>query len=378
MPVYLDNAATTPVAPEVLEVMLPFFQNKFGNPSSVHSFGRQARAAIERARKTIAGYLNASTAEIFFTSGGTESANMVLFGAVNHLDVEHIITSRIEHHCVLHTAEEIAKEGKAQVHYVDLDEKGNVLFSSLEKLLQTISGKKLVALMHGNNEIGNMLDIERAGELAKQYDALFFTDTVQTLAHYPFDFQKLKVDFLTGSAHKFHGPKGVGIVYVNGNVKLPPYIHGGSQERNMRSGTENISGIVGMAKALQLCYDNLTEHEDYISGLKTYFLQQMQQAIPGVSVNGNYGENSLSTVLNISFPDNDKGDYLLFNMDIEGIAVSAGSACSSGSNVGSHVLQQLNLPEGQNAVRFSFSRYNTKEELNFVIEKLKSMLVPTA
>jgi cysteine desulfurase len=347
MRVYLDNAATTPLDEEVLNAMLPFFKDKFGNPSSVHGFGREARAAIEKARKTIANFLNASTAEIFFTSCGTESANMILSGAVNHLDVQHIITSKIEHHCVLHCVEAMEQSGKVQVHYVDLDDKGNVLFDSLEKILQRISGKKLTALMHGNNEIGNILDIERAGELCKTYQSFFFTDTVQTLAHYPFDLQKLKIDFLTGSAHKFHGPKGIGLIYINSNVKLPPMIYGGSQERNMRSGTENIYGIVGMAKAMQIACEHLQEYEQYINGLKNYFWKQLQENISGVTVNGNFGENSLSTVLNVSFPENDKGDYLLFNLDIEGIAVSAGSACSSGSNVGSHVLQELHVPENQ-------------------------------
>ncbi len=375
MKVYLDNAATTAIDKEVLEVMLPYLENKFGNPSSIHAFGREARAAIERARKTIAAYLNASTAEIFFTSGGTESANMVLFGAVNHLGVTDIITSPIEHHCVLHSAEEISKSGKAKVHYVALDEKGNVRLDNLEQLLKNIKGKTLIALMHANNEIGNILDIEKTGELAKEHNALFFTDTVQTLAHHTFDLQKLNIDFLSGSAHKFHGPKGIGIVYIKSGVKLPPLIHGGSQERNMRSGTENIYGIAGMAKALQLSYDNLQTHDQYITGLKNYFWKQLQEIVPGVQINGNYGEHSLCTVLNVLFPENEKGDYMLFNLDIEGIAVSAGSACSSGSNVGSHVLQALNVPVGCSAVRFSFSRFNTKEELDYTLEVLSNMFV---
>jgi cysteine desulfurase len=375
MKVYLDNAATTAIDKEVLEVMMPYLENKFGNPSSIHAFGREARAAIERARKTIATYLNASTAEIFFTSGGTESANMILFGGVNYLGVTDIITSSIEHHCVLHPVEEISKMGKAKVHYVALDEKGNVLLDNLEQLLKNIKGKTLIALMHANNEIGNILDIEKVGELAKEHSALFFTDTVQTLAHHTFDLQKLNIDFLTGSAHKFHGPKGIGIVYIRSSVKLPALIHGGSQERNMRSGTENIYGIMGMAKALQLSYDNLTTHDQYITELKNYFWQKIQDVVPGVQINGNYGEHSLCTVLNVLFPENDKGDYMLFNLDIEGIAVSAGSACSSGSNVGSHVLQALNVPAGRSAVRFSFSRFNTKEELDYTLEVLSNMFV---
>ena len=375
MKVYLDNAATTSIDKEVLEAMLPYLENKFGNPSSIHAFGREARAAIERARKTIASYLNASTAEIFFTSGGTETANMVIFGAVNHLGVTDIITSTIEHHCVLHPVEEIGKLGKATIHYVALDENGNVIIEDLERLLKSIKGKTLIALMHANNEIGNILDIERVGALAKEHAALFFTDTVQTLAHYTFDLQKLNIDFLSGSAHKFHGPKGIGIIYIKSEAKLPAFIYGGSQERNMRSGTENIYGIVGMAKALQLSYDNLTEHDNHITQLKQYFWDKLKETVQGVKINGNYESNSLCTVLNVLFPESDKGDYMLFNLDIEGIAVSAGSACSSGSNVGSHVLQALNIPTGSSAVRFSFSRYNTKEELDHVISVLNNMLV---
>jgi cysteine desulfurase len=375
MKVYLDNAATTSIDKEVLEVMLPYLENKYGNPSSIHAFGREARAAIERARKTIATYLNTSTAEIFFTSGGTETANMVLFGAVNHLGVTNIITSSIEHHCVLHPVEEIGKLDKATIHYVALDENGNVIIEDLERLLKSIKGKTLIALMHANNEIGNILDIERVGTLAKEHGALFFTDTVQTLAHYTFDLQKLNIDFLSGSAHKFHGPKGIGIIYIKSEAKLPAFIYGGSQERNMRSGTENIYGIVGMAKALQLSYDNLTEHDNHITQLKQYFWDKLKETVQGVKINGNYESNSLCTVLNVLFPESDKGDYMLFNLDIEGIAVSAGSACSSGSNIGSHVLQALNIPTGSSAVRFSFSRYNTKEELDHVISVLNNMLV---
>lgn len=375
MKVYLDNAATTNIDKEVLEAMMPYLENKFGNPSSIHAFGREARAAIERSRKTIAGYLNASSAEIFFTSGGTESANMILYGAVNHLGVTDIITSSIEHHCVLHPVEDIQKQGKAKVHYVALDEKGNVILDDLETKLKTIQGKVLVALMHANNEIGNILDIEKVGELVKEHNALFFTDTVQTLAHHIFDLQKLKIDFLTGSAHKFHGPKGVGIVYINSNVKLPAFIHGGSQERNMRSGTENVYGIVGMSKALQLSYDKLAENEAYITSLKEHFYNKIKEVLPEISINGNYGANSLCTVLNILFPESEKSNYMLFNLDIEGVAVSAGSACSSGSNIGSHVLQALKVPMGSSAVRFSFSRYNTKDELDYVIGIVKKMLV---
>ncbi|MDX2003596.1 MAG: cysteine desulfurase family protein [Chitinophagales bacterium] len=377
MNVYLDNAATTPLDNEVLQAMMPYFTEKFGNPSSIHAYGRETKAAIERSRKTIAGYLNASVGEIFFTSGGTETANLIIKCAVAQLGVKHIISSRIEHHCVLHPVEELAKAGNVTLHFVDLDEHGNVDLQHLETLLQRTHKDALVCLMHANNEIGNILPIEKVGELCESYGALFFSDTVQTIAHLPIDLQKIKVHFISGAAHKFHGPKGVGFVYIRNSHALCPLIHGGSQERNMRAGTENIYGIVGLAKAMELAYKNLEEHSAYIQGLKEYFYKKIQAAIPEVLVNGNYSGDSLYTVLNLAFPATEHADYLIYNLDINNIAASAGSACTSGSEQGSHVLKELKHANGKSSVRFSFSKFNTQEELDYVVEKLKDVFVPS-
>ncbi len=371
MKVYLDNAATTPLAQEVLEVMLPFFNEKFGNPSSIHQYGREAKAAIEKARKNIAQMLNAAPAEICFTSGGTESANMILQGAVYNLGVKRIITSPIEHHCVLHSAQSLSE--KVRIEYVELDEKGNMRYEHLEKLLADDTHKTLVCLMHANNEIGNITDIERVGALCSKFNAYFFSDTVQTVAHYPLDLQKIKVDFITGSAHKFHGPKGTGFVYMRSGILLKPILQGGSQERNLRAGTENITGIIGMEKAMSLCYSNLNEDMDYIQGLKSYLLQSIKTIMPDVAVNGNDKTESLYTVLNLTFPPKEHAEFLIYNLDMNGIAASTGSACSSGSDAGSHVLKALKIPADIGSVRFSFSRYNTIAELELVTEKIKEM-----
>lgn len=370
MKVYLDNAATTQIDPKVLEEMMPYLTEKFGNPSSIHGFGRETKAAIERARKIIARHLNASVGEIFFTSGGTESANLVLKCTVHDKGVKHIISSKIEHHCVTHSIEELVKEGLAEAHYVNLDEKGNIILSHLEELLKQYGSEALVALMHANNEIGNVLDIKAVGELCETYGALFFSDTVQTVAHFPIDLQEIKVDYISGSAHKFHGPKGVGFVYINSEHLLNPILHGGAQERNMRAGTENLYGIVGLAKAFDMANENADEHVAYIKGLKEYFFDKLKKVVPGVLVNGNYENNSLYTVLNVSFPEFDGSEFLIYNLDMAGIAVSAGSACTSGSDQGSHVLNELPIPEGRSSIRFSFSRMNTKEELDYAIGKL--------
>lgn len=370
--VYLDNAATTSIDPDVLEAMMPYFTEHFGNPSSIHVFGREAKAAIERARKTIAKYLNASVGEIFFTSGGTETANLVIQCAIRDHKLKHIITTKIEHHCVLHPIDALVEQGLVEAHYLDLNEKGMPDLEQLDKLLSQFGKETLVALMHGNNEIGNVLDIDRVGEICAEHGAKFFSDTVQTMAHFPFDLQQTQVHYLSGSAHKFHGPKGVGFAYISGDHMVKPLIHGGSQERNMRSGTENIYGIVGLAKAFELAHEQLEEHQNYISELKSYFFENLKKAIPGVKVNGNYGENSLYTVLNVSFPKNDTSDFLIYNLDMANIAASAGSACTSGSDQGSHVLRELPIEEGRTSVRFSFSRMNTKEELDYVVEHLKN------
>ncbi len=369
MRVYFDNAATTALDKDVLAEMMPYLTEKFGNPSSIHGFGRETKAAVEKARKTIADLLTASTAEIFFTSGGTESANTIFSCLIGGGRIKEVITSKIEHHCNLHPLQAYEKKGLVKLHYVELDGKGCVNYNHLEELLKATEGETLVALMHANNEIGNLLDINKVGDLCEEYKALFFCDTVQTVAHYPIDVQKLKAHFITAAGHKFHGPKGVGILYIDSDVKIHPFIQGGAQERNMRAGTENIYGIVGMAAAMKMAYDNLDADRQHIDGLKNYMWEQLETNIKGIERNGD-ADNSLFTVLNVCFPPHEKSSFLLFNLDINGVAVSAGSACSSGSDAGSHVLTELNIDPSRTSIRFSFCKHNTKKEVDFVIGKL--------
>lgn len=373
MRVYLDNAATTPLDPEVLEAMLPVLKNGFGNPSSIHAFGREVKTAIETSRKTVAKILHASPSEIFFTSGGTEADNTAIFCAVRDLGVKSIITSRLEHHAVLHTVEELQKEGRIKLSYVDLDEKGKVKLDHLESLLKANEGS-LVSLMHANNELGNVLPLKEVGELCKKYNSFFHSDTVQTMGHFPIDLKDLYIHFITCAAHKFHGPKGIGFIYISNKVKISPFIFGGAQERNMRGGTENVYGIVGLAKALELATSHMEEHKQYILGLKKYMTEKLVENIPGIQFNGDSAsDDSLYTVLNVAFPPSEGSEMLLFNLDIAGIACSGGSACSSGSNAGSHVLKAVYGEVDRPSVRFSFSKYNKKEEIDFVLEKLKEM-----
>lgn len=377
MKVYLDNAATTPIDKAVLEAMLPFMKENFGNPSSIHSYGRVARAAIENARKTVAKHLNASTAEIFFTSCGTESNNMAIRCAIRDLGIKRIISSPIEHHCVLHTLEMLEQSSDVTVTFVNLDEKGNVDYNHLDEILKTNGKRSLVSLMHANNEIGTSLDMERVGKICRQNKALFHSDSVQTMGHFQIDTQAVEVDFLTGSAHKFHGPKGVGFLYVNSNNHIKPMIYGGSQERNMRAGTENIYGIVGLAKAFDIACSEMESHKTHVLSLKNYLRNRLTEEIPDVCFNGEINDECLYTVLNVSFPSNFGSELLLFNLDIAGIAVSGGSACSSGADAGSHVLNALKSDPKRKSVRFSFSKFNTIEEIDFVMEKLKSMIPAT-
>lgn len=371
--IYLDNAATTPLDEQVLEAMLPFLRDNFGNPSSIHGHGRTVRAAIEKARKKIAELLNAAPAEIFFTSSGTEADNMAIRGAVAAHGLTHIITSRLEHHAVLHTVEHLARRGVA-VSYVQLDEKGHVDFDHLETLLRT-SPRSLVTLMHGNNEIGNLLDIGRVAALCAEHDAFFHSDTVQTLGHYAHDLQTLPVHCLVGSAHKFHGPKGIGFLYMRAGVGLPPLIFGGSQERNMRGGTENVYGIVGLAAALEQAYTGMDTHRSHVEGLKTRLRDRLLRELPGVAFNGDSAstDSSLYTVLSVCFPPALDSEMLLFNLDIAGISASGGSACTSGSNQGSHVLRALGVEGSRASARFSFSKYNTTEEIDAVAGQLLSL-----
>lgn len=372
--IYLDNAATTSLDPQVLEAMMPYLTTHFGNPSSIYSYGRESRMAVENARKTVAKILNAHPAEIFFTSGGTESSNTAITAAVRDLGCKHIISSPIEHHATAHTIEHLFHSGEAALSYVKLLPDGHIDLDDLEKLLAGTEEKCLVTLMHANNEIGNMLDIQKAGELCKLYNAIFHSDTVQTIGHFPFDLRNTPVHFVTASSHKFHGPKGVGMLYINENIKIRPFVYGGSQERNMRAGTENLYGIVGFAKALQLATENFEQDSTYIKSLKLYMMEMLTKNINGVSFNGDPLGKSLYTVLSACFPKTDKSEMLLFNLDINHICASGGSACTSGANQGSHVIRAINNNPNQVTVRFSFCKHNTKEEIDIVVEKLKGLI----
>lgn len=367
--IYFDNAATTPIDPEVFEAMRPYFTDHFGNPSSIYSYGRENRLAIEKARKSVAGILGAHPSEIFFTSGGTESTNTAIFGAINALDCSRIITSPIEHHATLHTCTHLAQTGKVKLEYVALTANGHVDLADLEKKLSSSQEKTLVTLMHANNEIGNITPIERVGELCQQYGAVFHADTVQTVGHFPLDLSAIHVDFITGASHKFHGPKGVGLLYINSRNRIPAFVHGGGQERNMRAGTENIYGIIGFAKALELATQRHEEDKEHITRIKSYLKQQLEEKIPGIVFNGDPEGNSLYTVLSAGFPMSDRSEMLLFNLDVRNICVSGGSACSSGANQGSHVIQALGVAP-QSTVRFSFSKFNTKEQVDQLMVNL--------
>jgi cysteine desulfurase len=370
MKVYFDNAATTAIDEEVLEAMMPYLKEHFGNPSTQYSFGRDTRAAIEDARKTIAQLIHATAGEIVFTSGATEANNTAIKGAVNYLGVERIITSPIEHHCVEYSVDYCRDNLKVETVHVKIDDKGNVDIAGVERLLQSSSKKTLVSLMHANNEIGTLLDIEKVGALCKQYNALFHSDTVQTFAHFPIDVQKMNIDFMAGAAHKFHGPKGVGFLYMRKQNKVQSFIHGGGQERGFRAGTENVYGIVGMAAAAKKAYLHLENDRTYILDLKNYFISKLKENFKDIDFNGNTNEQSLFTVLNVSFPPNDKSALLLFMLDMEGICCSGGSACGSGASTGSHVVRALHKDENRVSIRFSFSKHNTKTEVDYVIEKL--------
>lgn len=374
--VYFDNAATTALDPEVLDVMMPFLTEKFGNPSSIYSYGRETKLAIENARKSVARILHANPGEIFFTSGGTESTNTAITAAIRDLGCKHIITSPLEHHATLHTVEHMAHFGLASLSYVNLTDNGHVDLAHLEELLAGSKERTLVTLMHANNEVGNLLNIKAVGELCKKYDAIFHSDTVQTVGHYPFDLKSLYVHFITGAGHKFHGPKGAGILYVNEHITIKPYLNGGSQERNMRAGTENLYGIVGFAKALEMATEGFERDSKHIQGLKSYMAEKLKQVFPNIIFNGDTNGSSLYTVLNVSFPMTEQSDMLLFNLDMAGICVSGGSACTSGANSVSHVIKAIHNGKSDSMVpiRFSFSKHNTKKEVDLVVEKLKELV----
>jgi len=372
--IYLDNAATTALDTHVLEAMMPYLTTHFGNPSSIYSYGREGRMAIENARKSVAKILGANPAEIFFTSGGTESSNTAILSAVRDLGCKHIISSRIEHHATLHTVEYLHHNGEVLLSYVNLLPDGHIDLADLERLLSESKEKCLVTLLHANNEIGNMLDLNAVGNICKSYQAIFHSDTVQTVGHFPFDLKNTAVHFITAAGHKFHGPKGAGILYVSESIKIKPFIHGGAQERNMRAGTENVYGIVGFAKALEIASVNFENDSAYISGIKLYMLKQLKDQFKNISFNGDPLGRSLYTVLSVNFPKTEKSEMLLFNLDINNICASGGSACSSGADAGSHVIRAIHNNPDQVTVRFSFCKHNKKEEIDLVIEKLKEII----
>jgi cysteine desulfurase len=372
MRAYLDNAATTPMAPEVIEVMTDVMKNNFGNPSSQHSFGRESKAIIEHARRSIAQLIHAEPKEIIFTSGGTEADNMAIACAVNDAGVTRIISSSIEHHAVGHSIE---SHKNVKFVQVKLSPTGIVDLNHLEELLKT-GEKTLVSLMHANNEIGTLLDIKAVSNLCRKYGALFHSDTVQTMGHYPINVKELDIDFITAAAHKFHGPKGIGFLYINKNLKLTPIIHGGAQERGLRGGTENLIGIAGIAKALELANHDITEHQNYVQGLKSYMIDELKKRIPGVEFHGEIEPSkSLYTVLNVKFPDFEHKSMMLFLLDLDGVACSGGSACTSGASTGSHVLRGIDADNNRPNVRFSFSRYTTKAEIDYALEKVEKVVL---
>ncbi|MCC5920297.1 MAG: cysteine desulfurase [Cyclobacteriaceae bacterium] len=373
--IYLDNAATTPLDSQVVEAMLPYLHDFFGNPSSIHMHGRKVRSAIEMSRKKVAELLGVAPAEIFFTSGGTEADNTALRCTVECCDIQQLISSPIEHHAVLHTLEDISKKHGIPLRLLQVDENGQINLDELTSLLKQHPNKSLVSLMHANNEIGNLIDLNVVGDLCYEYGAVLHSDTVQTIGHYPMQLEQLPVHMVVGAAHKFHGPKGVGFLYVKGNHKIHPFITGGAQERNMRGGTENVYGIVGLAKALEIATEEHEQQIAHVKSLKMRMITRLQEEIEGVAFHGMSGhiDQSLYTLLNVDLPKGEDNDMLLFNLDIQGVSASGGSACSSGTDIGSHVLAALNADPSRGAVRFSFSKYNTLDEIDRVVDLIKEM-----
>ena len=378
MKVYFDNAATTQVRDEVVDEISNVLKNCFGNPSSTHSFGRSAKSYIETSRKSVAKILNCEPGEIIFNSGGTESDNSILKCAIKDLGIKHIISSKIEHHAVTHTLDELESQN-VKVHYVKLKENGNIDIKDLEYLLSINTDPKLVTLMYINNEIGNILDINSVSNLCQKYNALFHSDAVQAVGHYPIDLKSLKIDFLSSAGHKFHGPKGVGFTYINKSTKIKSFICGGPQERGLRAGTESVHNIVGMTKALEIADKNMDKETQYVRSIKKYMIDNLSNLFSDIHFNGESGNmsNSTYTVLNVCFPiSNDKAAMLDFQLDLKGIACSKGSACQSGSSEGSHVLSEIQNDSQKKlpSVRFSFSHNNTKEEVDYLMETLKEFI----
>ena len=376
MNVYFDNAATTPMRKEVIDSISSVMNDSFGNPSSTHAFGRNAKKYVETARKEIASFLNASPQEIIFTSGGTESDNMVLCCAVKDLGVKTIISSPIEHHAVIHALEALNKIHKVNVDYINIDSNGTIDLEHLEVLLKKDNSKKLVSLMHINNEIGNILDIKKVGKLCHENEAFFHTDAVQGVGHYTFNMENLPIDFLSSAAHKFHGPKGIGFSFIKKNIGIEPFIYGGAQERGLRAGTESVHNVVGMHKALEMAYSNLEVERSHILHLKNHFKNSLLDIFPDVVFNGHSSSTKFSTytLLNVALPiNNEKASLLDFHLDLKGIACSKGSACQSGSSSGSHVLNSIQSKglRQRPSLRFSFSIFNSIKEVDYVISSLK-------
>ena len=374
--IYLDNAATTPIAKEVIDVMQESMLENFGNPSSTHQFGRKAKNLVETARKNIANLLNASAAEIIFTAGGTEADNLILHNAVTNLGVKRIITSKIEHHAVLHTVAFLKDTFNIEIDFVDVLPTGDISLKHLEDLLKKTNKKTLVSLMYINNEIGNILPLKQVCDLCDTYNALFHSDTVQAVGHYTINLQETPIDFMVASAHKFHGPKGVGFAYFKKGFGIQPMFHGGDQEKGARSSTENVHGILGMEKAFLIASKTLESDMMTMNTLKVFFMKELLNINPNIRFNGQSSNKELSscTILSVSLPI--KNELLLFNLDLYGIAVSGGSACQSGSSNGSHVLSEITSDdlEGYTSVRFSFSRFTKKEDLIYTVQQLKKLL----
>ncbi len=374
MRIYFDNAASTPMSDAVLSVMHQHLKASFGNPSSIHADGRKARTVIEQARKTIAGYLNASIGEIFFTSGGSESNNMAIKCAVRDLGIKTIISSPLEHHCVLHSIANVSKFSEVNVIHTRVDKKGRIDIAHLAELIKENNTGSMVSLMHANNEIGTLANLKEIADLCKEHGVLFHSDTVQTVGKLSIDVAETPISFLTGSGHKFHGPNGVGFIYINSDNIIGPYIDGGAQERNMRAGTENIAGISALAKAFELANVELEPRKQHIEVLRAYLIEQLQANFKDIQFNGDWEGSFLYTILSVSFPATSKTDLLVFSLDIAGISCSGGSACSSGVEKGSHVMGTLFPDQDRKTIRFSFSHYNTKQEIDILIGKLKEIL----
>ena len=373
--IYLDNAATTKLHPEVLDEMYKVMKNYYGNPSSVHFFGRKSKSLIESSRKTISSLLNVSPGEIFFTSGGTEADNACIVSCIKDFSITHAVTTKLEHHAVLHTLQNLEKIGIISLSYVDFNSDGEINVDDLNSILSD-NPRSFVSIMHANNEIGTKISLKEIGDVCKNHNSIFHSDTVQTMAHYDFNLSETPVHFVTGSAHKFHGPKGVGFLYIDGEISINPFIFGGAQERNMRAGTENLYGIVGMSKAMEIAYRDLKKDKEFITSLKNHMIIQLKNNINGVCFNGIVDEDkSLYTILNVSLPPTELADMLIYNLDLLGVSCSSGSACSSGSNTGSHVLQAIGCSNERAALRFSFSKYNNKKEIDLVVKELSKLFI---